>query len=310
MKSIPTHETIAGTSYLRLRSLARGQGRPTAELLQIYALEGFLARMARSPQRNRLVLKGGVLLAAFDARRPTRDIDLLALRTSKEVEAVRDLISGIASESCDDGLVFDLQRIDAQPIREGDSYPGVRVAMHATLATANLVFHVDVNVGDPVWPAPMDVNIPRLLSTEPIVVLGYPLTMVIAEKVVTAIQRGSANTRWRDFADVIVLSRAHAVVGEELQRALAEVAGFRMTPLTPLRDVLAGFAPVAQSRWRTWLRRQGLDASLPEEFVLALSSVIAFADPAIERSAEGTRWNPTTTTWEVIPSMQDPRGSP
>lgn len=310
MKSIPTHETIAGTSYLKLRALARGQGRPTAEFLQIYVLEGFLVRMARSPQRNRLVLKGGVLLAAFDARRPTRDVDLLALRTSNQVEAVRDLIAGIASEPCDDGLVFDVQRIDAQPIREGDSYPGVRVAMHATLATADLAFHIDVNVGDPVWPAPVEVCVPRLLSTEPIMVLGYPLTMVIAEKIVTAIQRGSANTRWRDFADVILLSRVHAVVGEELQRALAAVAAYRMTPLIPLRELLGGFAPVAQSQWRAWSRRHGLDASVPEEFVLALNSVIVFADPAIERSVGGMKWNPAATTWEVIPETQEPNGYP
>ena len=66
----PTRATTAGRAYLDLQNLARRQGRPTDELHQLYALEGFLARMANSPHANRLVLKGGALLAAYDTRRP------------------------------------------------------------------------------------------------------------------------------------------------------------------------------------------------------------------------------------------------
>jgi hypothetical protein len=55
-------------------------------------------------------------------------------------------------------------------------------------------FHVDVNVGDPVWPNPGLVEVPRLLGGV-ITVTGYPLSMVLAEKIVTALQRGSVNTR-------------------------------------------------------------------------------------------------------------------
>ena len=74
----PTRATVAGRAYLDLQSLARRQQRHTDELHQLYALEGFLARLTRSPQADRLVLKGGVLLAAYDARRPTRDVDIQA----------------------------------------------------------------------------------------------------------------------------------------------------------------------------------------------------------------------------------------
>jgi len=42
-------------------------------------LEGFSLRLAHSPDRNRLVLKGGVLLAAYHLRRPTADIDIAAM---------------------------------------------------------------------------------------------------------------------------------------------------------------------------------------------------------------------------------------
>jgi len=72
----PTRATADGRVYLDLQNLARRQGRPTGELHQLYALEGFLARLARSRFLDHLILKGGALLAAYEIRRPTRDIDL------------------------------------------------------------------------------------------------------------------------------------------------------------------------------------------------------------------------------------------
>ena len=78
----PTRATVEGRAYLDLQNLARRQQRPTDELHQLYALEGFLTRLSQSPHAGRLVLKGGVLLAAYDARRPTRDVDVQARELS------------------------------------------------------------------------------------------------------------------------------------------------------------------------------------------------------------------------------------
>ena len=300
MKRRPTHATVDGARYLALRALAREGGRPTAELLQLYALEGFLDRMARSPVEDRLVLKGGVLLAAFDARRPTRDIDLLALRTPNDVETVRELVAAIAAEPVEDGLNFDLAHIRAEVMREGDSYSGVRVTLSAALASARLVFHVDVNLGDPVWPGPQVVEIPRLLRAEPIKVSAYPLCMVLAEKIVTAVGRGTANTRWRDFADVLLLTSKHRVEGADLQRAISEVASHREVGLRPLREVLDGFAPLAQPRWRTWVRRHDLGDRLPAAFAQVLEATIVFADPAFEGRVEGLCWDPVLAAWKSV----------
>jgi len=302
VKRRPTHATVDGARYLALRALARDGGRPTSELLQLYALEGFLDRMARSPSRERLVLKGGVLLAAFDARRPTRDVGLLALRTPNDMETVRQLVADVAARPIEDGLEFDLAAVRAEVMREGDSYSGVRVTLSAALATARIVFHVDVNVGDPVWPGPQLVEIPRLLPAEPIKVSGYPLCMVLAEKLVTAVQRGAANTRWRDFADIVLLIEKHPTSGDELRRAIEEVARFREVGLRPLGDVLSGFAQDAQPRWRTWLGRHDLGDRLPEAFEPVLDAVTRFADPALEDRVRRRKWDPVGAAWNSMES--------
>lgn len=160
----PTRATVASRAYLDLQNLARHQHRPTDELQQLFALEGFLARLASSPHAEQLVLKGGMLLAAYGERRPTRDVDVQAQAVSGEREEMLRLVRDIASTPLDDGLVFDAESATAEIIREDDEYSGVRVSLTATLASAKLSLHVDVNIGDPIWPAPRVVELPRLLG--------------------------------------------------------------------------------------------------------------------------------------------------
>ena len=59
--SRPSRETTGGRAYPDLQALARREGRPTDELFILYVLERFLYRLSRSDQRQRFILKGGML---------------------------------------------------------------------------------------------------------------------------------------------------------------------------------------------------------------------------------------------------------
>jgi hypothetical protein len=291
--------TPAADAYLDLQNQARREGRPTQELHQLYVLEGFLARLAASKVRDSFVLKGGVLLAAFDVRRPTKDVDLAALDVTNDSATVLGLIRTVLAVTlpADDGVEFDIETMTATTIREDDEYAGVRVLVHARLARAILPFHIDVNVGDPIWPAPTTVTVPRLLGGAPIVLSGYPIHMVHAEKIVTAVQRGDTNTRWRDFGDVWTLSRQHSVSADDLGQAIAEVARYRDVTIHPLAEILSGFAEIGHARWASWRRRSNSD-HLPEAFAPVLAAVIAFADPVLTDAVKGLIWNPSVSTWQ------------
>jgi hypothetical protein len=292
----PTRATSAGRAYLDLRRKARQDRRPVDELMQLYVLECFLARVAVSRFADQFVLKGGVLLAAFGERRPTRDVDLQAQAFDNEPAMILAAITEIADEDLDDGVVFDTSSAMTQTIREEDRYPGLRVSIAVQLATARLRFPVDVSVGDPITPAPAKVAIPRVLGGE-IIVRGYPLAMVHAEKIVTAITRGTTSTRWRDFADIYLLARHHGVDGDELSGSIREVARHRGTSLAPLEQTLDGYGAVGQPRWGAWRRKQLLDDRLPANFTDVVDTVIAFADPAITGTISTKHWNPATGTW-------------
>jgi hypothetical protein len=293
-----TRETPGGRAYLDLQRKAKAARRNTQELIQLYVLEGFLARLSESPIRDKFVLKGGVLLAAFGNRRPTRDVDLAGQDIRNDEASVLDMIRSVLhiELSPDDGIEFTPETATSAVIRDEDEYSGVRVSADAQVATSCNKFHIDVNVGDPIIPGPTTVSVPRLLGGNPITLSGYPLSMVHAEKIVTAVQRGIANTRWRDFGDIWTLSRTDTLSGLDLQQAIHEVAQYRQAELIPLSEALEDYADLAQTRWAAWRRRQSRD-ELPEKFADLLGHVITFADPAITGELTDRTWDPNDGEW-------------
>lgn len=292
---VPRRDATAGRAYNDLRNLAKRHGREPSEYFTLYALEGFLARLAASPDAEDFVLKGGVLMAAFAVRRPTRDIDLAALGFANDVAEVERRIRGVLASPVEDGLSFDLTSVSAEEIREDAAYSGVRVRVVARLVSAVIALHVDVNFGDPIWPAPSEAEIPLLLGGV-LRLRGYPDHMVLAEKIVTAIDRGEQNTRWRDFVDIAALARARQIAARDLREALNSVASYRDITLEPLALLLEGMPSLAQRKWATWRRNQRLTESTPEQFEELLAECVAFADPVLGGAASA-RWDPETREW-------------
>lgn len=266
------------------------------EILQVFAIEAFLHRLVESVDRDRFVLKGGALLPAFGGRRPTRDIDFQATSLPMDQATVLNRILHVASFECHDGVTFDDSSASATTIRNDDPYVGIRVYVRAHIATAVVDLRVDVGIADPIIPEPRTVDLPRLLGGS-IQVLAYPLEMVLAEKIVTAISRGTANTRWRDFWDVVSLSRRHVVQADVLTDSLRNVADFRQVELMPLSHVLVDFHSLGQSGWASWRRRNSLENSSPRDFGEVLAEYTRFADPVVRDASRGTVWDPGERRW-------------
>ena len=306
----PSRDTPAGRSYNDLRNLARKHVRDPAEYITLYALEGFLTRLAASEFATDFVLKGGVLMAAFAERRPTRDIDFAAHRFGNDIPEVEQRVRAILAVPVNDGLVFEPDSVGGEPIRDEADYHGVRVKITARLATAKVALHIDVNFGDPIWPAPTEAVLPLILGGE-LCLLGYPDHMVLAEKIVTAIERGDQNTRWRDFTDIAAIARTRSVNGTALQEAINVVARYRQTDVESLGPLIAVMPALAQRKWEVWRRKQRLERSTPESFADVLDTCLSLTDLALANSAIGKKWNPTSQSWEEveIESVEHPPGS-
>jgi hypothetical protein len=90
-------------------------------LMVIYVLERFLARLEVSGYADRFVLKGGMLLAAWDARRATVDADFLVRNLNLDEDSVLRRVIEIAAlpAPVEDGVEFRPDTVTANSIRDG-----------------------------------------------------------------------------------------------------------------------------------------------------------------------------------------------
>ena len=130
-----------------------------------------------------------------------------------------------------------------QQIRDDADYPGLRLRMQAALHTAHGTIVWDVSTGDPIVPAPRLVRVPRALG-EDIQILGYAPETAVAEKGVTILERGITSTRWRDYVDIVQLSRNHSLDPTQLRAAAEAVAAHRHVTLEAVSPHLAGYGAV------------------------------------------------------------------
>lgn len=266
----------------------------------MYVVERWLSRLSRSAYADDFILKGGMLLASFGTRRPTVDVDALARNMASDELTVASRVAVIAAmQDPEDGIVFLTDSMSTSVIRDDALYSGIRVKMTAELATAKVKFHLDINFGDPVTPGPQRIELPSLRpSSPPIHMLGYPIETLLAEKLVTAIQLGRANTRVRDFCDIYLLSGTQQVTSTTLLEAITATASYRGTTLVPLSSAAEGLGALRQTTYFAYRTRLGdAGAQLPEQFSETVSAVAAFIDPVLSKPNAPALWNPTHRCW-------------
>jgi predicted nucleotidyltransferase component of viral defense system len=95
-----TIKDIGASVRQRLVNLAHKAGRPFDEVLQYYMIEHFIYRLSKSPYKNRLILKGALMLVVWNLTeaRATRDIDFLG-QTPNSLENILKIIQDICEIS-------------------------------------------------------------------------------------------------------------------------------------------------------------------------------------------------------------------
>ena len=123
----------------------------------------------------------------------------------------------------------------------------------------------DVGFGDAVTPAPADVDYPVMLEGMPAPRLRvYPRETVFAEKLEAIATLGIANSRMKDYFDLLALLREGAMDNPVLTEAVRATFQRRGTALPDgvtfgLTDAFATDAQ-KQAQWTAFLRRNRLSA--------------------------------------------------
>ncbi len=197
MKDRP--KNIAQSVRDRLKAVAVAQRLDYNLVLTRYVLERLLFRLGTSTHRDRFALKGAMLFAVWttDIIRPTRDLDLLGFGDSN-VEAVRHAFVDILGVGVpEDGVVFGLATVGAEPIRAEQLYEGVRVTALAFIGSARIPVQIDIGFGDAITPGPRDEDYPTLLDAPAPRLKVYPRETVIAEKFEALVAIGARTSRMK-----------------------------------------------------------------------------------------------------------------
>lgn len=137
---------VAASIRQRLLTKAKRRGESFDYVVSLYARERFLARLAESPHRDRLILKGAAVMTQWlEIHRPTRDLDFLGSGNFDPNDAV-EVVRAIVGIKAEDGLKFDPASIEAESIRAADEYRGVRVHLSATLDNARIRLQLDIGL--------------------------------------------------------------------------------------------------------------------------------------------------------------------
>jgi nucleotidyltransferase AbiEii toxin of type IV toxin-antitoxin system len=260
---------VAASVRQRLMNTAQATGRPFQEVLQYFAMERLLNRLSLSPHAERFVLKGALMFTVWGApaSRPTRDIDLLG-RMNNSVDALVPVFRDVCQQAVEpDGLVFAVDSLQGQVIKEHADYAGVRVTFQAFLENARVPMQIDIAFGDVVVPEAALTDYPTILKLAAPRLLAYPKETVVAEKFEAMVKLGQLNSRLKDFFDLWVLSRQFEFDGRILSMAVTQTFQNRQTAINPRPVALtATFAndPIKQTQWKGFLRKSRLDMAPPQ----------------------------------------------
>jgi hypothetical protein len=258
--------------------------------LQRYVAERFLYRLGASSHRDRFVLKGAMLFVLWDqaAIRPTRDLDLAGYwnNDAASLEVAFRQICKVPSPQ--DGLDFALDTLQVAPIRDLAEYHGFRLNLDVRLGDAVIPFQIDVGFGDAIVPPPLDVEYPVMLGGDVPHVRAYPREAVIAEKLHAMVVHAEANSRYKDFFDVVALSGRFAFAGQTLVDAIKATFARRSSATFepwPVALTSAFYADGSRSQhWGHFLKRSKL-MEAPADFSLAGERVIAFLEAPVRAAS-------------------------
>lgn len=283
---------IGASVRARLLRLARERGEDFQLLLTRYANERLLYRLSRSPHGSHFVLKGAALFTIWTGKphRATRDIDLLGFGDPTVAHIRGVLAEVLALDVGDDGMRFDADALEVGLIREEQEYGGVRAIVVARVATARVRLQVDVGFGDAVTPGPVAVDFPALLEFPPPRLRAYPRETVVAEKLEAMVQLGLANSRMKDFYDIVVLARMFEFDGDLLVRAIRATFERRRTPLPT--TLPAALTPAFSGdegkniQWTAFVRKSA--ARDVGDLAAAVAAIAAFLEKPLAAAAGGT----------------------
>jgi predicted nucleotidyltransferase component of viral defense system len=252
----------------KIKARAKASNVSPQLMMQDYLLERLLVRISTSEWSSCFILKGGMLIASLIGvdSRVTKDLDTTITGFALTHESLKAIFEEICEIEADDDLSFKFTR--TEDIRETDDYPGIRVFLKALYNPMAVTLSVDVTTGDAITPRAIEYEYPLMFDKDSVKLMAYPVCTCLAEKLETVVTRGIANTRPRDYYDIVMLwnARKDTIDLETLREAITATCAKRSSDsqILQYRDVMKQVANDAGilARWKTYANNYGYVGSL------------------------------------------------
>jgi predicted nucleotidyltransferase component of viral defense system len=238
-----------------IKNLASKNQIPAQAVLQNFMLERLLERISLSKYKDRIILKGGMLIASMVgiASRTTMDMDATLRGYPLTEKAIQFALSEICAIPLQDEVTLELDHIT--PIREDDEYGGFRVAIIARFETIITPLKIDMTSGDIITPDAIRYSFHSNFENKDIEVWAYNVETILAEKVETILRRSVLNTRPRDYYDVyIIVKTQYQTINKKILSSALNATAIKRTSLLALRDkdqilMTIKSDPIMKQRW-------------------------------------------------------------
>lgn len=221
----------------KIKNLALKNKIPAQAVLQNFMLERLLERVATSDYKDKIILKGGMLIASMIgiSSRTTMDMDATVRGYPLSDEAIQNAFVEICSIPLNDDVILTLNSIT--PIRDEDEYGGFRLMINAKYETINTPLKVDITTGDIITPEAVRYTFHSSFEEKKIEIWAYNIETILAEKVETILRRSVLNTRPRDFYDVYILMKTHQrTIDKDIFIAALNATAQKRSSLPALND--------------------------------------------------------------------------
>ena len=297
-----SRQNISASVKQRLLNRSKKDNRSFNELLQYYAMERFLYRLSLSSHAQHYILKGALMLRAWNSPefRSTMDIDMFGKTGNEETNIIVQICDILAVEVDPDGLFFDSESIRTERITEDADYEGIRVRFSGSLGTARISMQIDIGFGDIYpdkggYPEPEKAELPCMLDFPAPSLLCYSRESAIVEKFEAMIKLGHLNSRMKDFYDIWLLSRQFRFELSKLAEAVKLTFKQRGTELNqPIEAFSADFISSRLSMWVVFRKRLKQD-HVPASFQDIATEVESFLAPVINCASEEKEWTPAVS---------------
>ncbi len=211
----------------RIRHIANSDGRVFNQVWRSLTLERLLVRLSLSSYKKQFIFKGGLLLSHYiTLGRETKDVDFLLQKSNTEINRIKKAFQEICCLDVEDGFSYTLYRIE--PLRlETTVRFCYRFTFNLTFGKMKDRVQVDVAGGDVVEAKTKSLKLyhykGKPLFEKSISLQVYPLETIFAEKLESIVSRASANTRMKDYHDLILLCRSKNILNfSKLKKDIAK----------------------------------------------------------------------------------------